>query len=162
MLVLGFVLAFGAGVAFAEAASTPVPAPAVPTGPDAVLSDDVYGPILSRDPATRARIKTLYVEQRRLSDECAARVNDLAAEIRAETDPDLRFGLHREVATLKKTLEIDLMRVGLEIAQLNEDAARVAAFELALDQLLNPEKYPAPRRADAAAERERALDTAQD
>ena len=52
----------------------------------------------------------------------------------------------------------DQVELGLQIAQLNEDARRVAELEHALDQMRNPEKYrPAPVDPSVQQERIRAM-----
>jgi len=118
-----------------------------------------YGPILSRDPATRARIKQLYRRQAGLATDALTQLAALNAKLHAETDPDLRFATNREIGTVKRDLEREHMELGLEIARLNGDTSRVAEYEKALDQLLHPEKYrPTPNPDAADAERMRQLE----
>ena len=122
------------------------------------LSRPVYGPITSKDPAIRAQVKRLYQERARLHDDTRARLAELAVEIKAEADPDFRWELNQEIAQLKKDLELHSVELGLQIAQLNEDARRVAELEHALDQMRNPEKYrPAPVDPSVQQERIRAM-----
>jgi hypothetical protein len=114
----------------------------------------VYGPIASKDPAVRAEVKRLYQERAGLHDDTSARLAELAAELQTQSDPDFRWEINREIGQLKMDLELRSVELGLEIARLNEDAPRVAEFELALDQLTNPDKYrPAP--VDPAVQQER-------
>ncbi len=70
---------------------------------------------------------------------------------------DFRHEINREIGDVKSGLELDNMKLGLEIAQLNEDLPRVAEFEKAIDQILHPDKYRAQNAVDPAAERERML-----
>jgi hypothetical protein len=113
-----------------------------------------YGPITSKDPAVRAQVKRLYQQRAGARDETRARLAELAAQLQTETDPDFRWEINREIAQLKMDLELRSVELGLEIARLNGDAARVAEFELALDQLTNPDEYrPAP--VDPAVQQER-------
>ena len=49
--------------------------------------------------------------------------------------------INRKIAAVKKGIETDHTRTGLQIARLNGNEARAAEFELALDQMLHPEKY---------------------
>jgi len=129
------------------AAADPAPTPATGTAEsvDPVAAPAPvgfsYGPILSRDPRVRGEIKRLYREQWDYNHETNARLQEIAAASVAESDPDLRMVLDREAFQLKKDIEIRNVEFGLEIARLNEDETRVADFERALDQLLNPDKY---------------------
>jgi hypothetical protein len=114
----------------------------------------VYGPIRSRDPLVRAQIKRLYLEQHDLFETLQAELSRLAAALRAQSDPDFRAQINREVAQAKLDFQLRHMEIGLEIARLNEDERRVAEFELALDQVRHPEKYrPEPPARSARAER---------
>jgi hypothetical protein len=144
----------------AEPAIAPEPGVAAPAD-DAVRPDPegfAYGPILSHDPLVRGRIKRLYREQWDYNRETDAQLAQISASCRAETDPDLQMVLQNEAVALKKAVEIHNMELGLEIARLNGDANRVADFERALDQLLNPEKYrPAPVDPSIAEERARQM-----
>jgi hypothetical protein len=104
-----------------------------------------YGPILARDAVTRGEIKRLYREQWEYNRDATARLQEVTAAAAAEPDPDLRAVLERDAFGIKQATEIRNVELGLEIARLNGDALRVADFERALDQLLNPDKYrPAP------------------
>ena len=138
------------------------PAPAEPSPVEngglvdrSAIEPPMYGPICSRDPAVRAVVKRLYREQSELRTETLAELRELSQSLGEEPDPDIRYQINQEIARLKTDLELRDVEIGLEIARLNDDAGRVADFELALDQLLNPEKYrPAPI---PARERERDL-----
>jgi hypothetical protein len=44
------------------------------------------------------------------------------------------------------------MEIGLQIARLNQDEPRIAEYEKALDQMLNPEKYLPPTQDPSYAE----------
>jgi hypothetical protein len=163
-LTLTLVLLAGPAPA-ADPAGTPasVQAEARAAGePDAAAAPapaSVYGPIASKDPAVRAEVKRLYLERARVHDDTRARLAELAAEHAAQSDPDFRWEISREIAQLKQDLEIRSVELGLEIARLNEDAPRVTEFELALDQLRNPDKYrPAPADPSVQAERIRAME----
>ena len=126
--------------------------------PTPVPEGFAYGPILSRDPLVRGQIKRLYREQWDYNRETTAQLAQMSESCRAETDADLRTVLQNEAVALKKAVEIHNMELGLEIAQLNGDANRVADYERALDQLLNPEKYrPAPVDPSIAEERARQM-----
>lgn len=120
------------------------------------------GPILAKDPETRARIQSLYKQQWDLRQDTMARLHDLAAQVRTATDSATQLELNKQGGQLKRDLERGNMELGLEIARLNGDAQRAAEFELALDQLLHPEKYtpvmtPSP---EALARRPQALEGA--
>lgn len=103
--------------------------------------DSVYGPIRSKDPLVRAEIKRLYLAQAAIHEEAMLSLASLNEDLTAETDPDFRFEISRNIGRLKRDLERRSMEVGLSIARLNEDAVRVADFERALDQVNHPEKY---------------------
>jgi len=135
------------------------PSPAVAPEPQEA---PIYGPITARDPAVRVRIKHLYQEQRALADETATRIAELTAKIAAESDPDFRWELQREVGTAKKDLEIRHVQLGLEIAQLNGDEQRAAEFEAALDRMLHPEKYLSVDLQDRDRNRDRDRDRDRD
>ena len=121
-------------------------------------TESSYGPILSRDPEIRGQIKRLYREQWDYNQDAKARLEGNRQASLAETDPDLRFVLDREGAGIKHEIEVRNVEFGLEIARLNGDEDRVAEFERALDQLLQPEKYvPAPVDPSIAEQRARDL-----
>jgi hypothetical protein len=115
----------------------------------------VYGPILAKDPVVRAEIKRLYTEQNQMREEIQSDIQALYQELAGETDPDLRFEKVQELGTLKQTLERRNIELGLEIAVLNGDERRAADFELALDQILNPESYLPQHEADPELKAER-------
>ncbi|MGQ0721157.1 MAG: hypothetical protein ACT4PE_06245 [Candidatus Eiseniibacteriota bacterium] len=120
----------------------------------------LYGPIQAKDPLVRAEIKRLYLERGRVAADTQTKVAELGARMAAERDPDFRFEMSREIGQLKRHAERRGMEIGLEIARLNGDAERVAEFEAALDQLLNPDRYlPAPVDPSLQAERIRRLST---
>ena len=136
--------------------ATPVPAdkatPAVdPADPTAFR----YGPIQAQDPEVRNRIKKLYRDQADLDTAAQAHLTELAAAMQAETDGDFRLQIAKDMMQTKKDLQLHSMELGLQIAQLNGDAARVADYEKALDQMLHPEKYM-PATLDPSIARERA------
>ena len=110
----------------------------------------LYGPIQSRDPLVRAQIKRLYLEQHDLHEALRAELSRLAGALHAQSDPDFRAQINREVAQAKQDFQLRHMEIGLEIARLNEDEQRVAEFELALDQVRHPEKYRPERPARSA------------
>jgi len=117
-----------------------------------------YGPIHAKDPMVRAEIKRLYLERNQVVDDTRAQLAQLGEAFQAETDPDFRFEISREIAQLKIDLELRSMELGLAIATLNGDTGRVAEFDKALDQLRNPEKYrPAPVDPSVQQERIRAM-----
>ncbi len=160
-------LVFGGPIDTAEAARSATNAPTTSTDAARVAPDretpslersqaaPVYGPILSRDPATRAQIKRLYIQQTELTQGSLARLDELSARLRTETDPDFRYVTNQEIGTIKRDLERDHIELGLQIARLNGDERRVAEYELALDQILHPEKYRPERTVDPALEEER-------
>jgi hypothetical protein len=120
-----------------------------------VSTRPVYGPIRARDPMVRAKIKHLYIERHELEQGTRAQIDALTQKLRAEADPDFRLEINLEIGQLKKDLELKSVELGLQIARLNEDEQRIADFELALDQLLHPEKYRAERSVDPALEQQR-------
>ncbi|HET9888013.1 MAG TPA: hypothetical protein VFR10_10915 [bacterium] len=99
------------------------------------------GPIQAKDPVVRQRIESLYKEQWDLQQATFARLREIGESAMNAADFASRQALSKEGAELKETLQLHNMELGLEIAKLNEDAARVAEFEKALDQLRHPEKY---------------------
>ncbi|MEZ5066881.1 MAG: hypothetical protein R3B81_19375 [bacterium] len=114
-----------------------------------------YGPIQARDPEVRAQIRRLYDEQATAAVDTEARLAQLVADLQAAPRGEAQLEIQRRMEEAKQALLLRSTELGLEIAMLNEDAARVADFEQALDRLRNPEKYrPAP--ADPAIARERA------
>ena len=121
----------------------------------------LYGPILSKDPATRAQIKHLYLERHSLGQETLIRLDELNRAYVAETDADFRWELANEMGELKRTLEIRNIEIGLDIARLNGQGRRAAEYELALDQILNPEKYFPAHRPDPALKAARLLEHGQ-
>ena len=137
----------------APAEVAPAPAQVEADAPDTFA----YGPILAEDPDARARIRQLYREQYDLELAARDQISDVAAAAAAETDPDLRLQLERDAMGLKESHLVQLTEIGLEIAQLNGDEQRVAEYELALDQMMNPERY-LPVSEPSVEARERARD----
>jgi hypothetical protein len=113
------------------------------------------GPILAKDPATRDHIRDLYKQQFDLQQNTMAQLKELTARASTITDQDAMVALNRQGSQLKFDLMRGNMELGLEIARLNGDAPRVAEYELALDQLLHPEKYQPKPDPDAVARRAR-------
>ena len=145
-----------------SAAATPV-AEAESGQPGALpRTRDSYGPILSRDPLVRAQIKRLYLDQAELVRIADENLAALGERLRTETDPDFRYEINREIGAVKRGLEADHTRLGLEIARLNGDTARVAELELALDQMLHPENYVPESSVDPSLEIERLRQFQQD
>jgi hypothetical protein len=138
-----------------EAARNPGETATAPESAAPAPQDElVYGPIQATDPAVRLQIKKLYRDQFELEKAAKAHIDELAASLQNETDSDFVLQIQKEVIAAKKDMQIKSVEIGLQIARLNEDQARVADFEKALDQLLNPEKYmPVP---DPSIGRERA------
>lgn len=101
----------------------------------------VFGPIRSKDPVVRAQIKRLYLQRNDLRETTTSRLDEIYSELQDVTDADLRLALLEELGQLKRDLEIGTIQLELNIARLNGDTQRAADFELALDQLTNPEKY---------------------
>lgn len=110
----------------------------------------LYGPILSKDPATRVKIKNLYIERNALEQSTVTRLEGLNRAYADETDTDFRWELANEMSELKRYQEIHNIEIGIELAHLNGQQQRAAEFELALDQVLNPEKYFPDNRPDPA------------
>jgi hypothetical protein len=124
-----------AGVAPGEAVPAPEGSAAAPK------AEFVYGPIQAKDPEVRVQIKKLYRDQHDLQVATQAQLDELVSALQNEADPDFRFQIQKDMIAAKKAMQIKSVEIGLEIARLNEDAARVADYEKALDQLLHPEKY---------------------
>jgi hypothetical protein len=101
----------------------------------------------------RAEIKHLYVEMENLRQSTLATLAEINAKLQTEQDPDFRFELSRKAGEAKRTQEVRHCELSLEIARLNKDLPRVAELELALDQMLHPEKYLKRQSDDAAIER---------
>jgi len=99
------------------------------------------GPIHVEDPATRARIELLYREQFDLRRDTLARVREIAKAGAATRDPEALEVMNREGMQGKHELERRTLELGLEIARLDGDEHRAAAFKDALDQFLHPEKW---------------------
>lgn len=99
-----------------------------------------YGPIQAADPAVREQIQSLYREQWDLQQSTLARLHQINESV-TDASPEVLQALNKEALDLKQTLLRRHMELGLQIAQLNQDAQRVADFERALDQLLHPEKW---------------------
>lgn len=114
-----------------------------------------YGPILAKDPEVRAQIKKLYRDQSDLEKATAARLEELKTALSSEADADLKVQIQRDMMAAKKSLMIDSMQLGLEIAKLNEDLVRVAEYEKAIDLALHPEKNM-PQTLDPSIAQERA------
>jgi len=113
------------------------------------------GPILAKDPATRDHIRDLYKQQWDLQQNTMAQIKELGARASTITDQDALIALNRQGMQLKFDFMRQNMELGLEIARLNGDAPRVAEYELALDQLLHPEKYQPKPDPEAVARRAR-------
>lgn len=129
-------------------------APAPEGAAPAPADEFVYGPIHASDPAVRLQIKKLYRDQADLEKATQAQLQVLVTALQNETDSDFQVEIQKQMIAAKKDLQIKSTEIGLQIARLNEDAVRVADYEKALDQLLNPEKYmPA---VDPSIGRERA------
>jgi hypothetical protein len=127
-----------------------------PEGADVAAPKDFqYGPIQSSDPEVRAQIKKLYRDQADLDKSTNAHIDALVKSLENSADADLQLRVHEEVMAAKQELLIKSMEIGLEIARLNQDERRVAEFEKALDQMLNPEKY-VPQTLDPSIAEERA------
>lgn len=136
------------------------PAPAGATAQPVVgerLDPSVFrcGPILAKDPSTRDHIRNLYKQQWDLQQSTLAQLKELTARASTITDQDALVALNRQGMQLKFDLMRGNMELGLEIARLNGDAPRVAEYELALDQLLHPEKYQPKPDPEAQARRAR-------
>jgi hypothetical protein len=114
-----------------------------------------YGPIQSKDPAVQEQIKSLYKEQWDLQQSTLARLHQINESVIGAT-PEVLQVLNKEGIELKQTLLRRHMELGLQIAQLNEDAQRVADFERALDQLLHPEKWMPVSNPDPDSQARRA------
>ena len=152
--------AFAAAPASQSAQSAPPSAPGEarpsPEGTAVAPSEAVvYGPITSRDPEVRAQVKKLYLDQYNLEKATQAQLVDLSAALQAEADPDFRVNIQKQMIEAKQSLQLQTMQLGLEIARLNEDSARVAVYEQAIDRILHPEKYM-PATLDPSIARERA------
>jgi hypothetical protein len=117
-----------------------------------------YGPIQATDPAAQEQIKSLYKEQWDLQQATLGRLHEINESV-SDATPEVFQALSKEAIGLKQTLLRRHMELGLEIAQLNGDAQRVADFEKALDQLLHPEKWMPVSNPDPElrARREREL-----
>ena len=139
-------------------AAQAVPAPADKAAPAVDPADPAafrYGPIQAQDPEVRNRIKKLYRDQADLETAAKAQLTELSAAMQAETDGDFRLQIAKDMIQAKKDLQLHSLELGLQIAQLNGDAARAADYEKALDQMLHPEKYM-PATLDPSIARERA------
>ena len=113
----------------------------------------VYGPIRSTNPLTRAQIKHLYQEMHDLRQSTFATLAQINTKLQSERDPDFRFELSRQAGEAKRTLEVRNCELSLAIARLDGDAPRIVELELALDQMLHPEKYLRRQKPDASVER---------
>ena len=148
--MLAVIFALGAAPALAADATPSVTG----TAPEPTPAErSVYGPIHSEDPLVRADIKRLYLELNRLDEETNAQLAALSEHMSTEADPDFRYEIQVTVEQLKEDHLRHSMEIGLEIARLNGDEGRVADFERALDQLLNPEKYRSGVPAEAPSQR---------
>jgi hypothetical protein len=149
------------GLAVSASASASDPGEARPAPQDRVAPPHEafeYGPIQAREPEVRAQVEQLYRDQYQLELSARAKLDELVVSLAAETGSDARLELQRQAMGIKDDLQLQTMQLGLQIARLNGDDARVADYESALDHLLNPEKYrPAPLDPSVALERARAL-----
>lgn len=154
--------------AFAESpparpAEAPAGTPATAVRPadapaETAVSGFRYGPILATDPEVRTRIKKLYRDQGDLETVTQARLAELSSAMQSEADGEVRFRLAQDMVRTKQDLELHSMELGLQIAQLNGDAVRVAEYEKALDRLRHPENYrPALLDPSIAQDRARQL-----
>jgi hypothetical protein len=109
-----------------------------------------YGPILAQDPATRAHIRDLYLEQNYLSQDTKQQLQALNQTYANETNMGIRQQLSAQMRDLKVNHEVRNIELGLEIARLNGQQQRVEEYELALDQIQNPENYLPTNRPDPA------------
>lgn len=140
--------ALAVAAAPAESAAPPAVAEARPAPADAseAAPRSAIGPIRSKDPAVRAAITELYLERQRREDAAYARLDEIRAALAGENSPAVYQELMRELTAAKKAMELENVRIGLEIAQLDGDTRRAEDFARALDQLENPEAYfPAPQ-----------------
>lgn len=148
-------LVWAAAPASGSAPGEPVRGSTSPLPPAAAkqLDPNVFrcGPIHCTDPATRAQIERLYREEFDLRQSTLAQLRDLAQRAQSITDSAEQMELNKQGGALKQSLERRHMELGLQIARLNGDMPLAAEFEVALDQLLHPEKYlvvpPASERA---------------
>ena len=125
-----------------QAATTPEP-----------VERPVYGPIRSKDPEVRARIKELYLERNRRESEASERLAEISVELTSVSDSELELQLQRQAHDLKAGVERSNLEIGLDIARLDGDEGRAADFAHALDQLDHPEKYfPTPTYDRAKAQ----------
>jgi hypothetical protein len=159
-LVLGLVSLVASHAALASDAATAPSTAVQPAQPEKVApaappAELTYGPILATDPEVRGQIKKLYREQFDFNQTTEARIQQLGQQAAAEPDADVRSTIQREAMQLKKDALQRNVELGLQIARLNGDAARVAEFEKALDQITHPEKYLPPTQDPALAQERR-------
>ena len=139
----------------------------IASGPTEVITESksterpLYGPILSSDPAIRAQIKHLYRERNTSRHETLTRLEELNRAYVTETDLDFRWELAQEMGEIKRSHEIRNIEIGLQLARLNGQEQRAEEFELALDQILNPEKYFPAHRSDPAQKASRIRELSQ-
>ncbi len=164
ILVLGAAAAFAAPTPKSQAASpsTAGEPGAVQAAPETAAPADAaesrFGPIQSKDPEVRARIKKLYVEQANLETAAAAHLQELEISLEAETDGDLRLSIQKEMVAAKRDLQLGTMELGLQIARLNGDERRAEDYEKAIDLFLHPDKaMPATLDPSVAKERARRM-----
>ncbi|NNE44576.1 MAG: hypothetical protein HKN12_10225 [Gemmatimonadetes bacterium] len=118
------------------------------------------GPIHAEDPEVRAEIRSLYEQRADLVETSLAELRGLNEELRTGADAARSAEIRTAIRDLKINLEVRGMEIGLEIAQLNEDAPRIAEYSLALDQVRNPASYlPAPVTPLTPRERDEAVKT---
>jgi len=124
--------------------------PSDETAQPATSNQPEHGPILAQDPAIRALIKDLYLEQNILRQNTMEQLRTLNQNYATEISEGIRQQLSSEMRSLKISHEIRNIEIGLEIARLNGQQQRVTEYELALDQIQNPEKYWPTNRPDPA------------
>jgi hypothetical protein len=157
--LLGFAAASAAGEPSSRSIDTPLEAkPAPESGVARSPLTFECGPIRSRDPEVRAQIRQLYRSRYDLELSSQTRLEALVAALAAEADADARLDLQRQAVDLKRGMQLESMRYGLEIARLDGDAVRAAEYEKAIDQMEHPETHrPATLDPAVALERARAM-----
>ncbi|MGQ0722729.1 MAG: hypothetical protein ACT4PE_14355 [Candidatus Eiseniibacteriota bacterium] len=162
-LLAAVLLGLAASAAAVETSTVPTESPgeAKPAPEGRALPDPRIfecGPIRSRDPEIRAQIRQLYRSRYDLEVSTQSRIDALVVSLSAEADPEVRLDLQTQAAGLKRELQLESMRFGMEIARLDGDAVRLAEYEKAMDHLLHPEAHrPASLDPAIAVERARSM-----
>jgi hypothetical protein len=143
------------GVVLAKVVKGADPLPANAPSERTAAPTAVYERIVPEDPAVRAEISGLYAEERAFQEEAMRKLADLQARIASENGWEGRRALLAEAGSVKASLELRHVEIGLRIAELNGDTQRAEDFARALQQINDADQLRQATLADPRLEAER-------